>query len=63
MAKNFAMLNDMAINQSKLTEQRLVRIENVLSTMTRYLGRMASRVNINCVYYGGQTVLGKQHIK
>lgn len=59
MAKNFAMLNDMAINQSKLTEQRLVRIENVLSTMTRYLGRMASRVNINCVYYGGQTVLGK----
>ena len=59
MAKNFAMLNDMAINQSKLTEQRLVRLENTLSTMTRYLGRMASRVNINCVYYGGQTVLGK----
>lgn len=59
MAKNFAMLNDMAINQSKMTEQRLVRIENILSTVTRYLGRMASRVNINCVYYGGQTVLGK----
>ena len=59
MAKNFAMLNDMAINQSKMTEQRLVRIENVLSTMVRYLGRMASRMNINCVYYGGQTVLGK----
>ena len=59
MAKNFAMLNDMAINQSKVTEQRLVRLENTLATMVRYLGRMASRVNINCVYYGGQTVLGK----
>ena len=59
MAKNFAMLNDMAINQSKYTEQRLVRLENILSTMIRYLGRMSSRVNINCVYYGGQTVMGK----
>ena len=59
MAKNFAMLNDMAINQSKYTEQRLVQIENVLATMVRYLGRMSSRMNINCVYYGGQTVMGK----
>ena len=59
MAKNFAMLSDMAINQSKYTEQRLVRLENTLATFTRYLGRMASRVNINCVYYGGQTTLGK----
>ena len=59
MAKNFAMLNDMAINQSKLIEKRLVRLENTLATVTRYLGRMASRVNINCVYYGGQTTLGK----
>ena len=59
MAKNFAMLSDMAINQSKYTEQRLVRLENILSTMIRYLGRMSSRVNINCVYYGGQTVMGK----
>ena len=59
MAKNFAMLNDMAINQSRMTEQRLVRLENTLATFTRYLGRMASRVNINCVYYGGQTTLGK----
>lgn len=59
MAKNFAMLNDMAINQSKYTEQRLVRLENILSTMIRYLGRMSSRMNINCVYYGGQTVMGK----
>lgn len=36
------------------TEKRLVRIENNMATMMRYLYRMASRVNINCVYYGGQ---------
>lgn len=59
MAKNFAMLSDMSIRQSKATEQRLVRLENSLATMVRYLGRMGSRMNINCVYYGGQTVLGK----
>ena len=59
MAKNFAMLSDMAINQSKATEQRLVRLENTLSTVVRYLGRMGSRMNINCVYYGGQDTLSK----
>ncbi len=37
------------------TEKRLVRIENNMATMMRYLYRMASRVNINCIYYGGQT--------
>lgn len=35
-------------------EKRLVRIENNMATMMRYLYRMAGRVNINCVYYGGQ---------
>ena len=35
-------------------EKRLVRIENNMATMLRYLYRMAGRVNINCVYYGGQ---------
>lgn len=59
MAKNFHMLNDALITQSKRTEERLVRIENVLSTMTRNIGRMASRININCVYYGGQDTFGK----
>lgn len=59
MAKNFAMLSDMSIRQSKATEQRLVRLENTLATMVRYVGRMGSRLNVNCVYYGGQTVLGK----
>ena len=36
------------------TEKRLVRLENNMATMMRYLYRMAGRVNINCVYYGGQ---------
>lgn len=36
------------------TEKRLVRLENNMATMLRYLYRMAGRVNINCVYYGGQ---------
>lgn len=36
------------------TEKRLVKIENNMATMMRYLYRMAGRVNINCVYYGGQ---------
>ena len=36
------------------TEKRLVKIENNMATMMRYLYRMAARVNINCVYYGGQ---------
>lgn len=53
------MLNDAMISQSKRTEERLVRIENVLATMTRNIGRMASRININCVYYGGQDTFGK----
>lgn len=59
MAKNFAMLNDMQLAQSKKIEQRLVRIENVLATMVRNIGRVGSRINVNCVYYGGQDVFGK----
>ena len=59
MAKNFAMLNDMQLAQSKKIEQRLVRIENILATVVRNMGRMGSRINVNCVYYGGQDVFGK----
>jgi hypothetical protein len=35
-------------------ERRLVRLENNLATIMRYLGRLAARVPINCIYYGGQ---------
>lgn len=53
---NFNMCYDMINEVSKRTEQRLVKIENILSTVTRNAFRMSSRVNINCVYYGGQSV-------
>lgn len=59
MAKNLAMTYDMINEVAKRTEQRLVKIENNLSTVMRNLFRMSSRVNINCVYYGGQSIYGK----
>lgn len=60
IAKNFAMLQDAMISQSKKMEQRLSKLENILSTIIRNQGRLGARVNINCVYYGGQsTYAGK----
>lgn len=59
MASNFAMVQDQLIAMSKRVERRLVKLENSMSTISRYLFRMSSRVNINCVYYGGQDVFGK----
>ena len=59
MAKNFAMLQDAIMNQSKRVEKRLVKLENILSTVMRNQARLGSRVNINCVYYGGQSTFGK----
>lgn len=59
IAKNFAMVYDAMINQSKSIESRMVRLENTLAFVLRALGRMGSRMNINCVYYGGQDTFGK----
>ena len=60
IAKNFAMLQDAMLSQSKKMEQRLTKLENILSTIIRNQGRLGARVNINCVYYGGQsTYAGK----
>lgn len=59
MAKNFHMLNDAMLTQSKKTEKRLVKLENTLAFVMRNLGRLGSRVHINCVYYGGQDNFGK----
>lgn len=42
------------IAMSDWTEKRLVQIENIMSKQIHYLHRLSSRVNINCVYYGGQ---------
>lgn len=47
------------LKQSSNIETRLVKIENVLASVLRSLGRVGSRVNINCVYYGGQDTFGK----
>lgn len=41
-----------ALNIGDTTEKRLIKIENQLATITRYLFRLGSRVQINCVYYG-----------
>lgn len=57
--KNFNMVYDILDEMSKRTEKRLVKLENNLSTVMRNLFRVSSRVNINCVYYGGQSVYGK----
>ena len=59
MAKNFAMLQDAIMNQSKRVEQRLCKLENILAAVIRNQGRLGARMNINCVYYGGQSVYGK----
>ena len=59
MAKNFAMVSDAMMNQSKRVEQRLSRIENILSTIIRNQGRLGARMNINCVYYGGHSTFNK----
>ena len=59
MAKNFAMISDAMMNQSKRVEQRLSRIENILSTIIRNQGRLGARMNINCVYYGGHSTFNK----
>lgn len=41
------------------TEKRLTQLENILSTVSRMVFRLASRVHINCVYYGGQDTFQK----
>jgi lysophospholipase L1-like esterase len=61
MAKNFAMLSDALMNQAQRTEQRLVKLENILSTIMRNQARLSSRININCVYYGGQSTLAGKY--
>lgn len=49
----------MGIEQFDVTEKRLVRLENNISTLMRYIFRLGARVFINCHYYGGQTTFEK----
>ena len=39
---------------SDRAEKRIVKLENMLSTLYRYVFASASRFTVNCVYYGGQ---------
>ena len=43
------------VSLSTDVEKRIVRLENNMATILRYLYRLANRITINCVYYGGQT--------
>ena len=40
-------------------EKRLIHLENIMTTMMRYLFRLGARVQINCMYYGGQSPFEK----
>lgn len=59
VTQNFAMVQDEIITLAKRTERRLVKLENTMATIMRNLFRVSSRMNVNCVYYGGQDVYGK----
>lgn len=56
LMENNAMIYDIHSELSKRIEKRLVKIENNLATVMRNLFRISSRMNINCVYYGGQSI-------
>ena len=59
LAANLNMTYDMVVEESKRVEKRLCKLENNLATVMRNLFRISSRMFINCVYYGGQSVYGK----
>lgn len=44
---------------SDKVEKRMIQVENNLATLYRNTFRLGSRININCVYYGGQSEFHK----
>ena len=48
-----------AMQASDTAEKRIVRLENNMATIMRYLFRLGSRMAINCVYWGGTSVFNK----
>lgn len=48
-----------AMNVGHNADKRLAKLENNMATLMRLFFRLGSRVNINCVYYGGQTPFEK----
>lgn len=59
LTKDLGMIQSEIMGLSRRIERRLVCIENTLSTVTRNLFRVSSRMHINCTYYGGQDIFGK----
>lgn len=54
-------LTEAVMDLSDKAEKRIVQIENILATVMRNLFRVSSRMFINCVYYGGQSIYRKYH--
>ena len=52
-------LAEAILKLSDFTEKRIVKLENMLATMTRYIFGMGKRMHINCQYYGGQDASSK----
>lgn len=48
-----------AMTVGDAAEKRIVRLENNMATIMRYLFRLGSRMSINCVYWGGTSVFNK----
>lgn len=53
-SSEFTQLVENMLAFSDRTEKRLVQLENITSTAMHYLYRSSSRMQVNCVYYGGQ---------
>ena len=48
-----------AMSVSDNAEKRIVRLENNMATIMRYLFRLGTRVSINCQYWGGTSPFQK----
>ena len=59
VAKESAGAGIKILNALDAAEKRIIKLENNMATLMRYLFRLGSRVQINCVYYGGQTPFQK----
>lgn len=51
-----------AMSVSDNAEKRIVRLENNMATIMRYLFRLGSRVSINCQFWGGTSPFEKEYI-
>jgi uncharacterized protein YcbK (DUF882 family) len=51
---NTVTLAEQFLYAADSTEKRIVKLENILATVMRYCFGIGRRLNINCIYYGGQ---------